>query len=29
MGLLYSQLGPASLVALGTLNLFMPIQVWG
>ena len=27
MGLLYSQLGPASLVALGTLILFMPIQV--
>lgn len=27
MGLLYSQLGAASLVALGTLILFMPLQV--
>ncbi len=26
MSLLYTQLGPASLVALGTLILFMPLQ---
>ena len=29
MTLLYTQLGPASLVALGTLILFMPLQARG